>query len=149
MTHTDADIQELYQIGDLVRKVGVSLRTIRYYEEEGLLKPTAKTQGGLRLYSERDIFRLKYITTLRHLNMSIEEIKTVLSQNAVSSDSRSDLIKRSYYAMILTKQKIDEEQNILNRLKENMAEALESIQSCLECQKPSCTGCPQKKFILA
>lgn len=49
---------DLFQIGELSEKAGVSKRTIRYYEELGLIKPSRITSGGFRLYSINDMLQL-------------------------------------------------------------------------------------------
>ena len=51
----------LLQIGEVADRVGLSLRTVRYYEEQGLLTPASRTSGGFRLYSEAQVDRLALI----------------------------------------------------------------------------------------
>jgi len=65
-----------YRIGDVAERVGVTTRTIRYYEELGLLgTATARTKGAHRLYSEADIARLEELIRLRDLlGLSLEEL---------------------------------------------------------------------------
>lgn len=72
--------QTAWKIGDLAEKVGLSVRTLRYYEELGLLKPSERTDAGHRLYLEADIMRLQQIVSLRQLGLSLEEIKTCLDK---------------------------------------------------------------------
>ncbi len=64
--------------GDLARATGNTVRTIRFYEEEGLLKPAAVSDGGHRRYTEDDLERLRLITDLRELGLSLCEIRSVL-----------------------------------------------------------------------
>jgi DNA-binding transcriptional MerR regulator len=66
------------QIGEVAEQVGLSLRTIRYYEEVGLVRPSARTTGGFRLYSELDVARLRLIRRMKPLDFSLEEMKDVL-----------------------------------------------------------------------
>jgi DNA-binding transcriptional MerR regulator len=65
-----------YRIGDVAERVGVTTRTIRYYEELGLLgTASARTKGAHRLYSEADIARLEELIRLRDLlGLSLEEL---------------------------------------------------------------------------
>ena len=51
----------LLQIGQVAERTGLSLRTIRFYEENGLVVPTARSEGGFRLYSDDDVARLEVI----------------------------------------------------------------------------------------
>lgn len=67
------------QIGEVAEQTGLSLRTIRYYEEVGLIKPSARTTGGFRLYSETDVARLRLVRRMKPLEFSLEEMKDVLS----------------------------------------------------------------------
>ncbi len=60
-------------IGDIAKKLSISQRTIRYYEELGLIKPS-RTNGGFRIYEEDQVERLRMILLLKELGMSLEEI---------------------------------------------------------------------------
>lgn len=66
------------QIGEVAERTGLSLRTIRYYGEVGLVTPTSRTDGGFRLYTEEDITRLELIKKLKPLEYSLEEMREVL-----------------------------------------------------------------------
>jgi DNA-binding transcriptional MerR regulator len=54
----------LMRIGDLAKKAGTTMRTIRYYEQLGLIAPTARTRGGFRLYEEDELRKLRLIKSL-------------------------------------------------------------------------------------
>jgi DNA-binding transcriptional MerR regulator len=68
--------------GDLARATGSTVRTIRFYEEEGLLKPAEVSDGGHRRYTEDDLERLRLISDLRELGLSLCEIKSILDLRA-------------------------------------------------------------------
>lgn len=68
----------LAHIGEVAERTGLSHRTIRYYEEMGLVVPSARTEGGFRLYSEADVERLQLITPMKPLGFSIDEIRELL-----------------------------------------------------------------------
>ncbi len=88
------------QIGEVAEQVGLSLRTIRYYEEVGLVTPSARTSGGFRLYTETDVARLRLVRRMKPLDFSLEEMKdllTVLDQLEVGdpgSVEHQDLVGR-------------------------------------------------------
>lgn len=63
-----------YTTGTFAKMANVSLRTIRYYDKMGLLKPSASTQAGYRLYTDADFVRLQRILTLKYLGFSLDEI---------------------------------------------------------------------------
>jgi len=66
------------QIGEVANQTGLSLRTIRYYEEMGLVVPSARTSGGFRLYTDADVARLQLIKRMKPLEFSLEETKDLL-----------------------------------------------------------------------
>lgn len=72
-THTD-----LMQIGELAERTGLSLRTIRHYDDEGLLTPTTRSTGGFRLYSLDDHERLVVIKAMKPLGFSIDRMRDLL-----------------------------------------------------------------------
>jgi DNA-binding transcriptional MerR regulator len=67
------------QIGEVAERTGLSLRTIRYYEEVGLVRPSSRTQGGFRLYTEPDVARLNLVKRMKPLGFSLEEMRDLLS----------------------------------------------------------------------
>jgi MerR family transcriptional regulator, repressor of the yfmOP operon len=71
--------QALYTIEQVATRTGFTKRTLRYYEEVGLLPPTGRTEGNYRRYSEADIERLERIKNLRGLlGFSLNEIRELL-----------------------------------------------------------------------
>ncbi|MCB5293278.1 MerR family transcriptional regulator [Arthrobacter sp. SO3] len=66
-------------IGELAERTGLSLRTIRHYDDVGLLPATARTGGGFRVYSEADVERLMLIKQMKPLGFSLEEMAEILS----------------------------------------------------------------------
>ena len=70
------DLQRIYSIAELAREFAITARTIRFYEDEGLIKP--KRQGLTRLYSAHDRTRLSWILRGKRLGFSLAEIKELL-----------------------------------------------------------------------
>jgi len=68
----------LMQIGDVAARTGLSLRTLRFYEEAGLAEPTERSAGGFRLYSEADCARIDFIKRLKPLGFSVEEMRELM-----------------------------------------------------------------------
>jgi DNA-binding transcriptional MerR regulator len=66
------------QIGEVAERTSLSLRTIRYYEEVGLVPPSARTAGGFRLYTETDVARLLLVRRMKPLDFSLDEMRNVL-----------------------------------------------------------------------
>jgi MerR family transcriptional regulator, thiopeptide resistance regulator len=72
------------KVGDLAKQTGVSVRTLHYYDEIGLLSPSHRTEAGYRLYSEDDIIRLQQIVSLRQIGFSLEQIRECFEQSEFS-----------------------------------------------------------------
>jgi len=66
------------QIGEVAERTRLSLRAIRYYEEVGLVVPSARSRGGFRLYTEPDVHRLGLIRRMKPLGFQLEEIRDLL-----------------------------------------------------------------------
>ncbi|GAA3721968.1 DNA-binding transcriptional MerR regulator [Spinactinospora alkalitolerans] len=66
------------QIGEVAERTGLSLRTIRYYGEVGLVEPSARSKGGFRLYTGSDVERLLLIKRMKPLDFSLEETRDLL-----------------------------------------------------------------------
>ncbi|HPB44260.1 MAG: MerR family transcriptional regulator [Microthrixaceae bacterium] len=72
MTHHDTTAR-LHQIGAVEDQVGLSQRTIRHYDEVGLVTPSGRSPGGFRLYTDDDVARLKHIKAMKPLGFTLEE----------------------------------------------------------------------------
>ena len=71
--------RSLFRIGEVADRVGLSLRTIRYYEEVGLVAPASRTAGGFRLYSEENVGRLAILKGMKPLGFSLSEVRELMS----------------------------------------------------------------------
>lgn len=69
-----------YHIGELAALTGVSVRTLRHYDQIGLLRPSGYTESGYRLYADADLLRLQQVLTLRYLGFSLREIGELLDR---------------------------------------------------------------------
>jgi DNA-binding transcriptional MerR regulator len=79
------------QIGEVAARVGLSLRTIRHWDEVGLVVPSERSAGGFRLYTEADIERLALVKTLKPLDFSLEQMRELLATiDGVENDSGED-----------------------------------------------------------
>ncbi|MFF2015759.1 MerR family transcriptional regulator [Paenibacillus sp. NPDC058177] len=80
---------QTFTIGEVAKMIGSKIRTIRYYDEIGLVKSTSHTEGKHRLYTMEDIWRLELTATLRYLDFGIEDISQLLS-GSLSVDKALD-----------------------------------------------------------
>jgi DNA-binding transcriptional MerR regulator len=75
------------QIGEVADRTGVTQRTLRFYEERGLLKPPTRMEGGFRLYSENDVGRVEQIKRLQTLlGLTLAEIKEMVEAEEVREE---------------------------------------------------------------
>src|SRR3546814_11764734 len=74
-------------IGEIGRRTGTKVETIRYYEKIGLLAPPGRTQGNYRAYGEGDLARLSFIRRTRDLGFSIDQVRMLVS---LSDDDARD-----------------------------------------------------------
>lgn len=66
------------QIGEVAERTGLSYRTLRHYDEVGLLSPSARSDGGFRLYTDHDVEKLLVIRRMKPLGYSLDEMLTVM-----------------------------------------------------------------------
>ena len=69
----------LMQIGEVAERTGLSMRTIRHYDNVGLAPPSARSEGGFRLYTQADVERLNYVRRITPLGFSLEETAEILA----------------------------------------------------------------------
>jgi MerR family transcriptional regulator, thiopeptide resistance regulator len=69
-----------WKVGELAGRTGLSVRTLHYYDEIGLLSPSRRTDGGHRLYTADDVVRLQQIKSLQHLGFTLREIRECLDR---------------------------------------------------------------------
>ena len=85
------------QIGEVAERTGLSLRTIRYYEEVGLVVPSSRSQGGFRLYTEADIARLELVMRMKPLDFSLEEMRDLLTAlDGLEAEADADADERAH-----------------------------------------------------
>ncbi|QNS09075.1 MerR family transcriptional regulator [Streptomyces xanthii] len=89
------------QIGEVAARTELSLRTIRHYEDTGLVIPSARSQGGFRLYTEADVARLMVIRRMKPLGFTLDQMRDLLDATdrldhdpAPDADERAALLER-------------------------------------------------------
>ena len=106
--------KDLLTVGELAKLMDITVRTLQYYDKDGLLTPSCKSEGGRRLYTKKDIIKLHQILSFKYLGFSLEDIKHKL----ISLDNPDDVVK------ILNSQ----EQALKSQI-EKLKEAISAVQS--------------------
>ena len=83
-----------YTAGELAKKLGVSARTVRFYDEKELLSPCDYSESGYRLYDETSVVRLQKILMLKYMDFSLEQIAEMMRNDDDSSDMKQSLIEQ-------------------------------------------------------
>jgi DNA-binding transcriptional MerR regulator len=100
-----------FRIGELAAKVGLTERTIRYYEERGLLESVKRLDGGQRVYTDDDVRRLKFIQKLKVLGLSLaemQELETLYGRHRTNAEVLPRLIELLDSHLVTVNQRLDE-----------------------------------------
>ncbi len=81
-------------VGEVAKKIGVTVRTLQYYDKEGLLSPSAESEGGRSLYTDKDLVILHQIISLKSLGFSLDDIKHRLISSETPTDVATPLPNR-------------------------------------------------------
>ena len=87
--------QGFMTVGEVAKKMGVTVRTLQYYDKEGLLSPSAESEGGRRLYTDKDLVTLHQIISLKSLGFSLEDIKQRLISLGTPADVANALTEQA------------------------------------------------------
>ena len=122
----------LLQIGEFARVTGSNLRTIRYYEELGLLTPASRSAGGFRYYKHSQLDRMVAIKRLQDLGLSLREIaETVIGDGESSGSERLARVRAALTRQIaLTESRIQTMREDLKELQDSHRRLVETCQSC-------------------
>ncbi len=130
-----------YQIGEVAERTGVTQRTLRFYEEKGLLRPPERLDGGFRLYSDSDVDRISSIRNMQSLlGLTLAEIKEMVEADELRAQIRAtfrpdrELPERKRRAEViidaLRRQLaiVEHKLEALGEMREELRERLESIE---------------------
>ncbi len=93
-------MDDTFHIGEVADRTGLSLRTLRHWEEMGLVTPTGRSEGGFRLYGEEDIQRVLLARALKPADFSLEELQEILRlRDHLATDLHADDRNRSERAL--------------------------------------------------
>ncbi len=113
------------KIGELAKRSGCSVQTIRHYEREGLLSSTARSEGNFRLYDQYAEERLMFIKRCRNLDLSLPEVKHLLALSQARGSACSEVNNMVEQHIQQVEERISELQSLrfqLHELRENCSE---------------------------
>lgn len=140
--------EKTYKIGQLAELTGLTQRTIRYYDELGLLKTSSRTQGGQRIYSDSDLLYIKRIMELKSLSFSLEEIKAII---LLGGDDESGEKRRAVLLENYRRKKKEAEkrknaiENEIGELDWHIMQLERAGNSFKDCPGPLCADCAFKE----
>lgn len=128
------------RIGELARRSGASVQTLRYYEREGILRAVPRTEGGYRVYSISDLEHVTFVRNCQGLGFSLDDIRALSILHGMpdpSSRPPSPAGRRQFVALARARLCVlDKQISGLNRLRAQIAALLASAESA------EATGCP-------
>ena len=108
-------------VGEAAKKIGVTVRTLQYYDKEGLLSPSAESEGGRRLYTDKDLVMLHQIISLKSLGFSLDDIK----QRFISLETPTDVANALTGQADIIRGKIEQLTASLTAIEQLKAEVLQ------------------------
>lgn len=155
MPESRTQLEGYLQIGEAAERCGLTQRTLRFYEEKGLLKPPTRMEGGFRLYSPDDLDRIERIKQLKELlGFSLAEIKELLDAEDVRLQIRAEWrkdadlaekaekIRQAREATLRQLQLVDQKMERLNEFRRSLAERLEKYDQWLRERVAETAGAP-------
>lgn len=139
------------KIGQVARRLGTTVRTLRFYEEEGLITP-GRTAGGTRHYSEEDLGRFETILKLAALGFSLAELRELAAARP-GSRSGNQASRRVHALLGQMAGELAERRRQIEAAERDLARAGERVAQCFGCtQRPTrigCAGCDIAADLLA
>lgn len=111
-------------IGEVAEQLGLTTHTLRYYEKIGLLAPVAKTSGGRREFSSRDIKRVQFIKRAQRMHFSLDDIRTLIELDKAVAVEKPQ-------AQRLVQEKLGEIEESLKDLKQLKIDLSSMLDACL------------------
>ena len=133
--------------GDMARLSSNTLRTVRFYEEAGLVTPVQRTEGGHRLFPQSELRKLQLVSDLRGAGFSLEEIREMIdarTRDRGPQEAARDIVSRLESQIYSMRSRLE----LLTRLLEDLEGARRIITRCAECPDPNpsteaCLSCKQ------
>ncbi len=114
--------QKSVQIGKLAKSLSITTRTIRYYEEIGIMGPPERLEGGTRTYNQDDILRLKFILKLKELGISLKEMQELAENFDINQQNFNTITPKLIEMLDLHISKVDQKIAKLSSLRNEIVD---------------------------
>ena len=128
------------KIGDIAKRLDTTVRTLRFYEEEGLIQPR-RSSGGTRLYDEADLARFEALLTLTRLDIPLQSIRelTAIRANSRTGNEASHQVDEKLQAM---RDGLKAQLQAMRKAEQDIQRAQQLVSGCFSCRKrPSRKNC--------
>ena len=139
--------ENLFQIGEFARLAGTNLRTIRYYEELGLLRPTARSAGGFRYYDRADLLKIDAVRRLQEVGLPLAKIRRIFALPHTGVKDRETMLARAIDSLEAQRRLLREKIGHLEGHVTEVDAALKRAKECTTCpmrpplEAPYCDPC--------
>ncbi len=126
--------ESLMHIGQLAEKTGVTPRTLRYYEELGMIHPEDRSEGSFRLYSERQLMKVKLIQTLKALDFpltTIRDMMTIHQRSRTGGEAATEVLKAVDLQLRTLGNKLSE----YEEMKRALQQTAQIVEMCVVCER--------------
>lgn len=134
----------LIHIGKLAKEAGTTTRTVRYYEEMGLIRPECRSSGGFRCYTQDQLTRLRMILSLKEMEFDLEHIKTIIAKrdrHATGGELAHTILEDLNDRL----KEVEQQMAHYKKIHQTLTHTISSICECLPCQQRAeerlCTAC--------
>ncbi len=135
-----------YRIGEISKLTGLSVRTIRYFEEEGLLD-SKRTDGGQRIYSDQDLVYIKRILELKGLGFRLSEINRIFSlkrEDESGNKRRAELLRIYSERLREDREKVEALRHHIDELEWHIRQLEKAEDGFTSCPGSLCASCEYK-----
>lgn len=124
----------LLTTGDMARLTDNTLRTVRFYEEAGILRPARRTEGGHRLFAREELERLRLVSDMREAGLSLDDIRSLLELKS-SARSGGDAARGATAALKDVVVAMRTKMAVLARLSEDLERTVQHAEACQGCEQ--------------
>lgn len=129
-----AEEQELFTTGDMARITNTTLRTVRFYEEAGILRPARRTEGGHRLFVREELERLRLVSDMREAGLSLDDIRSLLEMQT-KARTGGEAARAATASLKEILGSLRSKLEVLQRLSGDLERTVRHAEACLGCEK--------------